>query len=86
MLWFIFFVTFTLEKNFMERFFTQAIMEDGEYQDDTNKSNAKTHPDIQTCGYLRCSVNLAFAKTHIASNVQTLANLFPNLLVRLSGM
>jgi len=44
------------------------------------KKAEKHAPNSQPLAILNISENLAFAKTHIASNVQTLANLFPNLL------
>jgi len=42
------------------------------------KYRKKSTPNSQPAVSLNISENLAFAKTHIASNVQTLANLTPN--------
>ncbi|HPI96379.1 MAG TPA: hypothetical protein PLX38_09185, partial [Gammaproteobacteria bacterium] len=42
------------------------------------KGAQKHAPNSQPTVSLNISSNLAFAKTHIASNVQTLANVFPN--------
>jgi len=42
------------------------------------KERKKHAPNSQPTVTLNISENLAFAKTHIASNVQTLANDFPN--------
>jgi|GEM_PF-1567219 len=43
------------------------------------KGAQKHAPNSQPLATLNVYENLAFAKTHIASNVQTLANFFPNL-------
>ena len=42
------------------------------------KSNSKHALNSQPAASLNISENLVFAKTHIASNVQTLANFAPN--------
>jgi hypothetical protein len=72
-------VLFACSKNLKERFFTIVVKDDGEYQDDTNKKYRKKNTlNSQPAASQNICSNLAFAKTHIISNIQKLVSLLSN--------